>query len=1160
MEITQLSNSFSTGNGGGNFERYVQTVFLLALLVDGFSPILERQIVQLDFQGKRLGYDTDDLIITAAGKDEPKILCQIKHDITITGGSSLFQKVINAAWSDFNQESFRPGIDKIVLATGIIAKDTIFALRYVYEQAISSDDEEDFSARIQQSNYTNEKTRGKFSVLKKALTIANCGNEPSELTIWKFCKSFVLLVFDLDFKSSVNKMLLLSLIERQSSTDTVNAWSRLSTFAGECNQSAACVRLNNMPDDIKELFHVEDLSRLPIGFSQSFIPSELWVQLSLIGGWSEKNQADIKIVEQITGSSYAELKNTLHQFSSSPNPCVFCQHGIWKIRNRVEILRLCEKCFSDQTIERVFLAAKEILENQNKQIDQNGGFPLSIPEIAKFRSSDVLCRNLVKGLCILSNSGLDLTVCSRYICKQCSYELIHNIFSSRDWLGLVNVDGILALIAEIDPEQYLNELENYFRKSDTKWMQLFPKEEELLFSRYSIYEVIRSIEVLAWDEKYLVSCVRCLGEIAAAFQDKDKSKIATDAITYILLPWYPQTLASISKQKNAVRALQVENPEIGWEVIRTLLPGASTTTSRTPKPQYILRGIPEERTISDEAVRDLERFYVSVAVSLTSKDMQKLKDLAQYIYYFNEDSIETYLTEVSGNVCKWSDEEKFPLWNKLSDLKHRILNQRKAVPPKTHLYKMLCATIESMTPRNQFVAYQRLYLSDFDEYLSLENDNVVDRWEKKEEKKKEAILDIYNNQGLTAVQEFGAAVNDQRDVGKKLGMGISTSDMLSVFHAVAAQNLPDTFLYSIIMGFVESNGIHALSVSGLQAFDVELISDVLSHFYLSRDLIEVTRQLLPNQERLFWQKIISPNVIIADVFDIEYVVDRLSEVERTVAAVNMCGHIYGDLPMPAEKLKAMLKKVAITESKEELDSHAVQSLIQRLQNEQKPNIQELSEIELIYLPWLNEFSSVQPRALICRLANDAEFFCELLRLYYKRRHEDASTETTPSISPAWAQRLIQIFFKFRAIPGNDWDGIFHEDIFIDWMKKVKAWSRENDRYEVAMLAIGNGLSYAPVGDDGLLCNQILRETLNEPDNEKIRNGYSIGIYNQRGAYFIDPEGKAEHALAQKYSLAAEKAEEIGYSRYSELLRKISEKYIVEAEQNALRERQDAVVD
>lgn len=212
-------------------------------------------------------------------------------------------------------------------------------------------------------------------------------------------------------------------------------------------------------------------------------------------------------------------------------------------------------------------------------------------------------KRIFLGLCILSNSGLDLTVCSRHICKQYSCELIHNIFSSRDWIGLANVDGILALTAEIDPEQYLIELEKYFQEPNMELMQLFPKKEESLFSRYSIYEVIRSIEVLAWDEKYLVSCVRCLGEIAAALPDKDKSKIATDAITYILLPWYPQTLASISKQKNAVRALQMENSEIGWAVIRMLLPGASTTTSRTPNPQYILRGIPEERTISDEAVR-----------------------------------------------------------------------------------------------------------------------------------------------------------------------------------------------------------------------------------------------------------------------------------------------------------------------------------------------------------------------------------------------------------------------------------------------------------------------------------------------------------------------------------------------------------------------------
>jgi len=209
METAELSNSFSTGGGGTNFERYVQAVFLLALLIDGISPILDKQVIQLDFQGKRLGYDTDDLIITVTGKEKAKLLFQIKHDITITSKSELFNEVLNSAWSDFKKSTFRPGIDKVVLATGIISKGTVFAFRYLYDQAISSVDEDDFFARIQQENFTNGKVREKFNVLRDVIKKANDNNEPDKREIWEFCKSFVLLVFDLDFHSSVNRMLLL---------------------------------------------------------------------------------------------------------------------------------------------------------------------------------------------------------------------------------------------------------------------------------------------------------------------------------------------------------------------------------------------------------------------------------------------------------------------------------------------------------------------------------------------------------------------------------------------------------------------------------------------------------------------------------------------------------------------------------------------------------------------------------------------------------------------------------------------------------------------------------------------------------------------------------------------------------------------------------------
>ena len=58
--ISELSSAFSTGNSGATFEHNIQAVFLLTLLVDGFSPILEAPIDRIELQAKHLGYAIDD--------------------------------------------------------------------------------------------------------------------------------------------------------------------------------------------------------------------------------------------------------------------------------------------------------------------------------------------------------------------------------------------------------------------------------------------------------------------------------------------------------------------------------------------------------------------------------------------------------------------------------------------------------------------------------------------------------------------------------------------------------------------------------------------------------------------------------------------------------------------------------------------------------------------------------------------------------------------------------------------------------------------------------------------------------------------------------------------------------------------------------------------
>lgn len=100
-----------------------------------------------------------------------------------------------------------------------------------------------------------------------------------------------------------------------------------------------------------------------------------------------------------------------------------------------------------------------------------------------------------------------------------------------------------------------------------------------------------------------------------------------------------------------------------------------------------------------------------------------------------------------------------------------------------------------------------------------------------------------------------------------------------------------------------------------------------------------------------------------------------------------------------------------------------------------------------------------------------------------------------------------------------------------------------------MQTIGGGLSYAKFSEDGVIDQAIMSE-LNAVDNDELKEGCQLGIFNQRGVHWIDPEGKPEKELAQKYNQRADAVEALGYSRFSGLLREIAAGYLSEAKENA----------
>jgi hypothetical protein len=643
-----------------------------------------------------------------------------------------------------------------------------------------------------------------------------------------------------------------------------------------------------------------------------------------------------------------------------------------------------------------------------------------------------------------------------------------------------------------------------------------------------------------------------LGDLASRDPGGQWANRPANSLTTILLPWFPQTTASIEKRKVTLKTLQREFPPVAWKLLLCLLPNQHQTSMGTHKPSW-RDTIPEnwQKDVPTKDYWDQVFWYADLAISMANSDIVKLNELIDRLDNLPQPSFNKILEILSSAaICNKPEEELLALWNKLTDfaLKHRRFSDANWA-----LSADIISKIESVAakiaPKNPLNLYRRLF-SNRELVLFERKGSWEEQRQTLEKRRQDAIKEILTYGEMIEIIQFAESVESSFAVGHSLGVIANTTiDSLILPVLLETENnrlsqFVSSYVWSrqYCLGWVWVDELDKFNWSFIQ------ISQFLSFLPFTEETWNRVAAWLGSSEKEYW------SITTAKPYQIEgdlgVAIDKLIEFGRPHAAINcLYNMLYDKHPLDsARSVKALLAAVSSTEPSYIIETYKIVELIKALQNDVNTDLDDLFRVEWAYLSILDHYEGASPKILENRLASDPAFFCELIRLIYRSTKEAKAGKSISEQHQSVATNAFELLRKWRTPPGTESNEQFSPDQFTNWLKQTEAICTQSGHLEFALSHLGQVLIYCPPDPDGLWIHRTVAESLNSKNAEEMRRGYNIAIFNSRGAYFVDPTGKPERDLAEQYRQKAEEIENAGYQRFAVTLRHLAESYDHDADQ------------
>lgn len=1154
LKQKQISNPYSTGGAGPDFECLVQTSFVVLLLTGGVFPIIGQQkISKIELQNKIRKVDIDDLTVYAGQR---KMFAQIKLNIKISESDKNFNETISAAWLDFNKEFFDETADKIALITSYLSQKDASAIRVMLDHAQGASDEYDFIKRLQTKGYANKYAKEKLEIIRRIITKTNKGVDISDAVLLRFLKVFNIFVYDFDIKG-VCLSLFHSLIEQYECINANSTWCEIKDYVADMNKKAGVITLSNIPEYIKSRFNTKKRLTIPLDFVEHISTAE-WLNnpkykravalASLIGTWNENYENDISEVSKVVGEPYLIWIQNLREVLLIDNTPIEYSEGVWFVKDRFNVLLQTKAAIYDSDLSALENTIVSILT----QVDPKY-------ELEKEQRYAAAVYNKVHPYSHNIRAGLSETIailgCNKnfeHAKRKIQYfsdTIIRRIFENSSWQLLASLNEYMQNIAEGSATTFIEVMNSIIDSNPEIIKQLIEQEGDGITGGCYISGLLWAIEAIAWDEDNFTASVMLLGRLAEFDPGSHWGNRPINSLKDMLLPWHYQTLATVERQKITVEQLLHEHHKIGIDVLIDLLPTNHQTTSGTAQPKYLaIFPTDWKYRVLRKDYCELTSFYVNLLISQTKGSIDNLLLIIPHLNVLSDEDFNNVVANMSSDeIINVQEEKKILLWQDLFKIiKHHKRFAHTDWSMKSDRIQKLEDVLSLIQPKN--ILDEQSLLFNITLNYDLEGEDDFDQMEEKllrlRKNALEKILDI--NSDISQIIELVNKVETPSLVAEAL-IALDDFDFdKDIYPSLLKTDNKklDNFVNSYSYYKYRKQGKQWLEKFRISDWDEEVQLDFLKKLPFVSEVWSIVESYSQKIKDTYWKTVeVNPYQKDTTIKLINY----LLSYNRPIAALKCFSQlIYSKKDVNSSLIIQTLESLGKSEEdNRNMDFHAIELMIKRLQSAEDVDFEILAMLEWKFYPVLKHYA--KPITLKRKLIEQPEFFMELICILYQPKNADGKEEQyiyeKAVISQAW-----QVLEDLVILPGlDDVNKTFDNKIFLDWFNKVIEIAKGKNLLDVTLLEIGGNLFYVPADPSGFWIDKVIVDLLNKPEYDKLRRGYSSEIVNSRGVHTVDPTARPELEFANKYRNQAKMCRDKGYHRIALILDGAVDFYTKEAE-------------